>query len=158
MIGYEHERRFLSLPPHAAAAGRRIRQAYLSAGRPTVRVRESGGEYVLTVKGGASREVEVALDQAHGSALFEMARKHVIEKQRFLLDGWEVDVFAGRLSGLVIAEIELDAPDSQLPPFPPGLHVLREITGERRLSNASLSRLGRRRAAALLAELYEPYR
>jgi adenylate cyclase len=157
MIGEEFERRFLALAPPGGHRSVAIRQGYLSSDRPTVRVRAAGGSYVLAVKGGASVEIELPLDAEHGRALLQLAGSRVVRKRRHFLDGWEIDVFAGRWTGLVIAEIELEAADAPLPACPPGQRLLREITGSRHLSNAALSRQPRRAARAMIEDLYLPH-
>jgi adenylate cyclase len=98
----------------------------------------------VTVKGrntGATRsewEWEIPVDDAY--AMLAICDGPIIEKTRHLIehDGrtWEVDVFAGTNSGLVMAEIELEAEDADvsLPPW-----VGREVTDDQRYYNSSLA-------------------
>lgn len=93
-----------------------IKQGYLSKSiESTVRVRIKGTKGYLTIKGkteGISRdeyEYEIPLDEAQ-----EMLKKFCpkfIDKDRYEINikghVWEVDVFAGNLEGLILAEIEL---------------------------------------------------
>ncbi|WP_040584666.1 CYTH domain-containing protein [Allomesorhizobium alhagi] len=126
-----------------------IRQFYLAAvdGRSfRVRIRD-GSSAVLTLKFGANGrerdEFEYAIPLADAGEMQEFAIGLVIEKTRHEVrhDGYlyEVDVFAGALTGLVIAELETsdDVPVAKLPPW-----LGREITGESAFYNASLARNG----------------
>lgn len=124
-----------------------LRQGYLSSNaKATVRVRTwDDARAVITLKGptqGARRaeyEYPVPIDDAR--ELLDMARPHVVEKRRYHvpLDGvtWEVDVFEGRHSGLVMAEVELESEDQHVT-LPDWLG--REVTHDDRYFNASLSR------------------
>ena len=127
----EIERRYLARIADPAVLERarvsRIRQGYLSAGEPAVRVREreTDGDfaYTLTVKAGRGvirREVEVPIDADAGLALMEMAGRRVLEKLRHVVGRWEIDVFQGKLTGLTLAEVELDHP-REVVPAPVGL-------------------------------------
>lgn len=122
-----------------------MRQGYLCTdpGR-TVRVRVSGGEAWLTIKGkrvdGAAPEFEYPVPAADADAMLDaLAKKPLIEKKRHLVphEGfvWEVDEFFGDNAGLVIAEIELDAPDRAVP-LPAWAGA--EVTGDPKYYNASL--------------------
>lgn len=159
----EIERRFLCriLRPDALrAASRRseIRQGYLSDGEPAVRIRARDGEYLLTIKAGRGRvrrEVEIAIDGEAGRALFDMAGDRRLEKVRYVIDRWEIDVFRGPLDGLVIAEVELDRPDEPLPPTPPGFDLLREVTEDATFTNQHLAHLTPDAARRLVREVME---
>ncbi|WP_269542877.1 CYTH domain-containing protein [Cerasicoccus fimbriatus] len=143
----EIERKFIAdkekLP--AAKKSTRLEQGYIDRDKATVRVRVSGDECFLTIKGavsGKSRlEYEYAIPLNEGRELIQLlCGKPVIEKTRHLIDHgghtWEVDVFDGENAGLVVAEVELDAEDERvdLPDW-----VSREVTSERKYSNASLA-------------------
>lgn len=144
----EIERKFLvtdSSYRDMASAERHIVQGYLSRDpRATVRVRIADGRAWLTVKGrndGAVRdewEYEIPVSDAR-DMLGRCAAGRVIEKTRYIVDyggrSWEVDEFGGELSGLTVAEIELDSADEQpeLPPF-----VGDEVTGDPRYYNSAL--------------------
>jgi CYTH domain-containing protein len=71
--------------------------------------------------------------------LVEICVKPLIVKDRYRIehDGlvWEVDVFAGENSGLVMAEVELTHPDQAI--SLPGW-VGREVSGDPRYFNAAL--------------------
>ncbi len=74
-------------------------------------------------------------------ALFEAAGDHVLEKIRFPVGAWTLDRFLGDLDGLALMEIELEAEDEALPPFPTNLRVLREVTDDKRFVSGRLAAL-----------------
>ena len=125
----------------------RIRQGFLCAvpGR-TVRVRVRGDKGYITVKGPARDlvrfEWEKEIPAAEAELLLHLCEPGQIDKTRYLVpaaDGhtWEVDVFHGDNEGLVVAEIELDAPDE---PFEHPAWLGAEVTGDRRYYNSCLIR------------------
>jgi adenylate cyclase len=148
----EIERKFLvsSDDWHNGVSSRTaIRQFYLAAtaGRSLrVRIRD-GRSAVLTLKFGRHGrerdefEYPIPLDDAVEMQAFAVGV--VIEKTRHEVRHndyvYEVDVFAGELAGLVIAELETpdDVPSAELPPW-----LGREVTGESAFYNASLARNG----------------
>lgn len=149
-MGVEIERKFLVVSDdwRAAAIGSTLlRQGYLSSNaKATVRVRSrDDAEAVLTLKGqveGLTRaeyEYDIPIEDAR--ELLAMAEPHVIDKRRHLVPFgglmWEVDVFAGRHEGLVLAEVELDS-ESQGVALPDW--VGKEVSRDDRYNNASLSR------------------
>lgn len=144
----EIERRFLCRITDLSALHKmpssHIRQAYLTTGDPAVRIRERGGEHLMTIKTGRGlvrREVEFPVPSSAAAELLEIAGEHSLEKTRFHLDRWEVDIFEGRLSGLVLAEVELDDIDEPTPPAPPGIELVREVTDEASFTNQALATL-----------------
>ena len=121
-MGVEIERKFLVIDDAwrtAALPGRRYRQGYLSTGPGnSVRVRVCGDDAWLNVKsavaGIARHEYEYRIPPADAHAMLEeLCVKPLIEKTRFIVEhdglAWEIDVFEGDNSGLVVAEIELDS-------------------------------------------------
>ncbi len=158
----EIERRFLAriVDPGALAAvpARSLQQGYLSAGDPAVRVRRSGEDWVLTVKSGRGlvrREVEAPLPAEAGAALLELAGARRLTKVRHRLGRWEIDVFQDALAGLVLAEVELRAPDEPLPSPPAGVALLRDVTEDGRFVNQVLAGLEPAAAAALVVAAYQ---
>ena len=148
-MGKEVERKFLVSSPawrDEVEAEIRIRQFYVAAqpGR-TVRVRISDGRSAkLTLKFGVRArerdEFEYSIPLAEAQELMAFAIGRVIEKTRHHVRHrgylYEVDVFGGKLAGLVIAELETpeDVSDEMLPDW-----LGREVTGESKFYNASLA-------------------
>ena len=148
----EIERKFLppALPdgleryPH-----KEFLQGYLSTA-PTVRVRREGEAYVLTYKGSGllkREEYNLPLTAESFAHLFEKCDGLRIEKTRYRipLSGTELtaelDVFHGTLSGLWLVEVEF--PDEAgAHAFTPPAWFGREVTGDPRYQNSSLSRFG----------------
>ena len=98
----------------------RIVQAYLvNSAEKTVRIRIKGTKGFLTIKGptqGISRaEFEYEIPLKDADELISTFAEKVIEKFRYEISFknhlWEVDVFAGKLEGLYLAEIELNSED-----------------------------------------------
>ena len=146
----EIERKFLVVSDswkQGVTSNKLLRQGYLSSNaKATVRVRtRDDTRAMLTLKGateGISRaEYEYEIPIGDARELLAMAEPHVIEKRRYLVPHggmtWEVDVFAGRHLGLVIAEVEL-ADEGQAEALPDW--VGREVSHDDRYNNASLSR------------------
>jgi adenylate cyclase len=146
----EIERKFLAISDGWKAlveSSSLLRQGYLSSNaKATVRVRTWDDQKAkLTLKGavkGMTRvEYEYDIPIADALEMLVMAEPHVLEKRRHLVRFggllWEVDVFEGRHSGLVIAEVELEHVDQAvaLPDW-----VGAEVTHDDRYYNASLSR------------------
>jgi adenylate cyclase len=148
MAEIERKFRVPELPPDLPA-GTRIRQAYLAVdGSVEVRVRDRGGTFLLTVKGGRGlerAEVEVEIDAVAFEELWPLAPDRRIDKTRHVvpIDGTaiEVDVYAGSLEGLVVAEVEFPSrDDAEAFVAPPWLGE--ELTGDERWSNAALAEHG----------------
>jgi adenylate cyclase len=129
----------------SSRSNERLLQGYLSRGaRATVRVRKAGSKTFLTIKGegGVTRpEFEYEIPPADAQAMLnELCEPPLIEKVRHEVDFagllWQVDVFAGDLAGLVLAEVELTSPDQpvELPPW-----LGKEVTGDPRYFNANLA-------------------
>ena len=127
--------------------GIEIAQGYLAADKKrAVRVRLAGDRAYLTVKGptkGVERlefEYEVPTDDAR--AMLALCERPWIEKRRYCeqcgAHTWEIDCFSGENEGLVVAEIELSAPDE---PFERPLWLGEEVSTDSRYLNASLMRL-----------------
>jgi len=145
----EIERRFLVCGDLSTlrGVGEYICQGYLPARDGcTARVRIVHGKAFLTKKGrktGCCRlevEREISLEIAL-RLLRDRRVGEIIEKTRYRVDHqgfcWEVDVFHGTNTGLVIAEIELEEADAV---FPLPDWIGEEITDVPRYSNSALSR------------------
>lgn len=147
----EIERKFLVDNPAQAILSARhsfqIFQGYISNDPVrTVRLRIGEGKGFLTIKGASSAdgttrlewEQEIPLLEAKAlmpiclPGVIQKTRHHVVEQQQL----FEVDVFEGTHTGLVIAEIELkNAKDKiQLPAW-----IGKEVTGDKRFYNSYLA-------------------
>ena len=150
---WEIERKFVvdALPEGllASAKSTRIRQGYLIC-QPAreIRIRDNAGQYFMTVKQGAGlkrQELEIGIDKLQFDALWPLTQGYRVEKERYRvsLSGvmLEIDVFAGDLAPLVMAEVEFDnvAASSAftVPEF-----CTREVTYEAGYKNACLAQHG----------------
>ena len=115
----EIERKFLvNNPPFQEwGEGTQLKQGYLARGaEATARVRVAGSKGYLTIKGktiGISRlEYEYEIPLTEAEALLSICEGGIIVKKRWKVPVgghiWEVDIFEGENSGLVLAEIELE--------------------------------------------------
>jgi len=147
-MAVEIERKFLVQPGwRPQGEGVACVQGYLHTGRtgPSVRVRLMGERAFLTIKGKpqnlARPEFEYAIppDEAR-ELLARFAGDRLIEKTRFPVEHaghtWEVDVFQGSNSGLILAEVELARADEKVA-LPDWVHT--EVSHDHRYSNACLS-------------------
>ena len=98
-----------------------IEQGYIST-KPTIRIRKANGKHILTVKSKfgvcknegdpiVNNEHELEITEKEYERLKEKLDNEVLVKTRYLIpleDGLiaELDVFKGRLLGLVFAEVE----------------------------------------------------
>jgi len=148
-MAVETERRFLlasnSWRDHVVSC-RFLAQGYLNtAPEVAVRIRRDGENSFLTIKGsstGASRpEFEYAIPNTDADQILKLLCKgRTVKKTRHNvpLNGhtWEIDVFEGENSGLVIAEVELQ---SELEHLTIPAWIGLEITGKHEYSNAALA-------------------
>lgn len=146
-MAIEIERKFLvtSTAHLHPAQGFALRQGYVCITPGAVaRVRVRGAQAFLTIKGktqGISRsEFEYPIPVADAQQMLDELCPSVVSKTRFLVEHaghtWEVDVFDGENEGLVVAEIELDAPDEN---FERPEWVGQEVSDDVRYFNAYLS-------------------
>ena len=113
----EIERKYLlsALPPREILGrGVAIRQGYIDAADPEIRVRQKGSEFFLTVKSGAGvrrEECEVQIPAATFEKLWSLTEGARVVKTRYTVPHgdarWEIDEFGGALAGLYLAEVEL---------------------------------------------------
>jgi len=149
-VSDEVERKFLVREVPSLGEGTALRQAYLAVdGGVEVRVRDQGGEHVLTVKGGRGlrrAEVEVAIGSDEFDELWALAPDRRIVKTRHRVAVGdhvaEVDVYAGSLEGLVVVEVEF-ATTEDAESFDPPPWFGEELTNDPRWSNATLATSGR---------------
>lgn len=147
-MAVEIERKFIARPDVLAhcRSGTPLVQGYLyTDDANTIRIRQAGRRMLVTWKSprrGISRdEIEFAIAPADGAALLaQVPADRRLEKTRFRVEhagaAWDVDVFGGALSGLILAEIELEREDQPviLPSW-----VGREVTDDARYRNSRLA-------------------
>ena len=150
-MSFEIERRFLVCQDvrQLCRNGDRIVQGYISfdngSGGQKARVRIRNDQAFLTIKGerrGLIRpEFERAVPFSWASVLLSrLPPETLIRKTRYEVGfagmTWEIDVFDGRNSGLVVAEIELEHAEQEieLPDW-----VGAEVTFDERYGNSSLA-------------------
>lgn len=145
-MAIEIERKFLVCGTDwRAGPSTLFRQGYLNRDKQrTVRVRIAGDRAYLTIKGissgAACAEFEYEIPLADAEQLLSLCDGPLIEKTRYVVPHagmlWEVDEFHGANSGLIVAEIELQAAAQQ---FDKPAWVGREVTGDKRYFNSSLA-------------------
>ena len=117
----EIERKFLVISPPlflSKLPSKNIQQGYLAINQngTEVRVRKKGNAYLLTVKSAGTlerTEVELSISAEEFNQLLPLTEDVQIVKERFELQLSdqliEIDVFKGKLNGLILAEIEFDS-------------------------------------------------
>ncbi len=148
----EIERKFCvrKMPDLTACTGVEISQGYIAVDEDDteVRLRRKDERFYQTVKIGKGvqrTEVEVELSRAQFDTLWPLTAGRRVEKVRYeMVEGvWtiELDVYCGRLKGLVVAEVEFEtvAESSRFVP-PPWFG--RDVTDDDRYKNATLAYKG----------------
>ena len=147
----EIERKFLTkkIPFDITAYPyKQISQAYISFS-PTIRIRQSDADYILTVKGKghlAREEFELPLKKEDYDRLFLKTEGTPVIKKRYLVPvegGYtaEVDIYEGELEGLMTTEVEfpsLEEAESFVAPDWFG----KDVSEEKAYKNTSLSLYG----------------
>jgi adenylate cyclase len=124
--------------------GKKIKQAYIQNEEDrTVRIRTKADKAFLTIKIGKDAlsrdEFEYQIPVQDALSMMEILQLKVLSKTRYEINFenhlWEVDVFEGKLDGLIIAEIELKAEHESFitPPW-----VGMEVTNDPSYLNARL--------------------
>jgi adenylate cyclase len=110
-----------------------------------VRVRDQAGKHVLTVKGGRGEsraETELPIPDKTFRSLWKLTRGRRIEKVRYRIPlgklTVELDVYRGKLRGLITAEVEFKS-GRELRKFRPPPWLGRDITGCDEFSNSRLA-------------------
>jgi adenylate cyclase len=150
-LGIEIERKFLVINDDwqpLVTEKKSLQQGYLTRedGPAVVRVRvEEGAKARINVKSSGTglvrSEFEYEIPVADANELLLLCGDYRLKKIRHIVPvgdlTWEIDVFAGRHSGLVIAEVELSDADRliELPSW-----TGQEVTGDRTYSNQELAR------------------
>lgn len=147
-MGIEIERRFLviqeKLPDLSEYNSCLMKQAYLSRD-PWIRIRIVEGNTpraVLTVKGKGTLvrpEVNCPIPMDKALEMWPMAQCGSVHKIRHNYGQWEIDEFVDSLSGLWLAEIELEHEDTK---FDRPDWLGQEVTEDIRYSNAYMAEHG----------------
>lgn len=147
-MAIEIERKFLvdkrKLRGLKFSSEEKIFQGYLSRD-PTVRVRLTDKRGYLTIKSATCeftrQEFEYEIPLADAEQLLKLCGSNVLKKyRRKIFHGghlWEIDFFAGRHAGLIVAEVELKSPAEHvdLPDW-----VTQEVSNDPRYFNSNLVR------------------
>ena len=144
----EVERKFLvpDPPDLTRAEAEEIDQGYLAVGGGgEVRLRRKGDSLLLTAKRGSGlsrEEAETELDRSAFERLWVLTEGRRLHKRRHVVPHGdleiEVDVYAGELEGLVVAEIEFGSEEEARAFEPPGW-LGQEVTGDERYLNETLA-------------------
>ncbi|MBW1723429.1 MAG: CYTH domain-containing protein [Deltaproteobacteria bacterium] len=121
------------------------RQGYLSTEKErVVRVRATKDKGFLTIKGAPENlkrpeyEYEIPVKDAE-EMLDSLCIRPLIEKTRYRVEHggfvWEIDVFSGENKGLVLAEVEIQDQNQEIP-LPEWIGE--EVSGDPRYTNAQL--------------------
>ena len=147
---HEIERKFLvrELPAILKnCESRPIEQGYFAAKRDgtQVRLRKAGTQYTLTFKRGRGikrYEWEIALIPEQFNELWRATEGRRLRKTRYDVPHGdyiiEVDIYAGRNKGLIVAEVEFDD-EKQCQEFQPPPWLGKDVSGKARYSNVLLA-------------------
>lgn len=144
----EIERKYLihKLPDHLEAYPHRtLEQAYLCT-EPVVRVRRDADDYILTYKSKGLMMREEHNPSSYRGSLLPSARKgdgRIITKERYCIPyedhlTIELDVFAGDLSPLLLAEVEFSS-EEEANSFTPPDWFGEDVTFSSKYHNSTLS-------------------
>lgn len=147
----EIERKFLVKGDFKTEAFKAVRiiQGYISSvPERTVRIRIREDKGYITIKGkgnvsGTSRyEWEKEIPAEEAKELLKLCEPGIIDKTRYMIKSgkhiFEVDEFHGENSGLIIAEIEIEAEDQE---FEKPSWIGKEITGDMKYYNSMLVKI-----------------
>ena len=162
MIPMETERKFLlTKMPRSLGMGSKIIQGYINEKGPAVRVRistfgdkvdDENASAFLTIKGkredGELGKPEFEYKIPTSDAQYMLANlcgDRIIEKTRYLVTFanyvYEVDVFAGNLKGMVVAELEYpDSASALMVDHPKPKWLGREVTDDKQYTNKKLAK------------------
>lgn len=126
---------------------RKLEQGYLNTS-PVVRVRREDENYYLTYKGKGflvREEHNLALTKEAYLHLREKADGLIITKDRYLIPfneklTIELDIFAGPLAPLVLAEVEFET-EEEANTFTPPEWFDKDVTNDPSFSNSALSQM-----------------
>ena len=148
----EIERKFfIETPPenYQSFPFRSIEQAYLCT-NPVVRIRREDSNYYLTYKSKgilSKEEYNLPLTEEAYLHLRTKADGNILTKKRYLMpvDGRpdltiEFDVFEGKFTGLMLAEVEFSSEEDALA-FEPPAWFTRDVTFTGEYQNSKLSKM-----------------
>lgn len=150
-MALEIERKFLvnakKIPAQISQRGEKISQGYLcTEPARTVRVRIKGKHGFITIKsanvGIVRQEFEYEIPLEDAQELLKLCKPNILEKVRYKVEyeghTWEVDVFKGKLEGMILAEVELTCAEEyvELPDW-----IEREVSGDVKYFNSNLTLL-----------------
>ncbi len=148
----EIERKFLvtTAPDgYASHPFHQIEQAYLCT-EPVIRIRRQDDSFYLTYKSKGllcREEYNLPLTKEAYSHLLEKTDGNILTKKRYLLPVFghpeltiEFDVFEGKFSGLMLAEVEFKS-EEEAKAFTPPHWFSRDVTYSGEYQNSRLSRL-----------------
>ncbi|MBQ8734085.1 MAG: CYTH domain-containing protein [Anaerotignum sp.] len=127
---------------------KQISQAYISFS-PTIRIRKSNEDYILTVKGKghlAREEFELPLSKEDYDRLFLKTEGTPVIKKRYLVPvagdlTAEVDIYEGELEGLMTTEVEFPSLE-EAEAFAAPEWFGKDVSEEKAYKNTSLSLYG----------------
>ncbi|MBO4988126.1 MAG: CYTH domain-containing protein [Lachnospiraceae bacterium] len=143
----EIERKFTvkELPDLSNYEYKKLTQAYLNTD-PVIRIRREDEKYVLTYKGKgllAREEHNLPLNAESFEHLLPKADGLIISKTRYLIpyENYliELDIFAGDLAPLIMAEVEFESEDEAHAFVPPSWFD-KDVTQDKRYHNSNLSK------------------
>ena len=122
-----------------------IEQSYISTD-PTIRLRKSNSEFILTIKGKgtiAREEFELELSEKQYLSLIKKIETPILAKTRYLipLDTGhiaELDIYKGKLEGLATVEVEFQTV-KEAENFIPPVWFSSDISTDNRYKNTNLS-------------------
>lgn len=134
-----------------------IEQGYIST-KPTIRIRKINKKYILTVKSKfavcksdgdpiINNELECEITEKEYEALKERIDGDLLQKFRYIIPlgqelKAELDVFQGRLLGLVFAEVEFTSVE-EANNFNKPTWFGRDVSDDRRYRNSEIAKLER---------------
>lgn len=124
---------------------RRIEQGYLCT-EPVVRVRRDNEDYYLTYKSKglmAREEYNLPLNEAAYNTLIKKADGNIITKTRYEIPEKnnltiELDIFEGKFSGLLLAEVEFSSEAEALAYTPPAWFG-KDVTNDASYHNSNMA-------------------
>jgi len=126
-----------------------IRQGYLATEpEKHIRIRDEGGKYSMAIKQGVGlkrKDTRISLEAAQFSDLWPLTHHMRVEKQRYRIDFFGVqlvvDLFSGNLAPLKLVEVEFDSEISSRQFLPPDFAEI-EVTHNKEFQNVALAKFG----------------